>query len=338
MSDDRLHGVVVPMITPLLPTGEVDEASLARHADHLVRSGVAGVFVLGTTGEFPFLTDDRRATVVRATIAAIGDRTRVLVGVADTATPRVLDHVRTVADLPIHGIVVTAPFYAATAAPEIATHFRMIHREFGHLPVYAYENPPRVNGASMRTADLLDLAEDGVIAGVKDSSGADAQLRRHLIGRRRRGLEDTFAVLTGSELTVDCALMMGVDGVVPGLGNVDPAGYVRLVDLARSGDLPGARQEQERLFELFDIVSVATDHPMGSSSRALGAFKAAAQVLGTIDHRTTAAPAVPLTDDDVARVAEILDRHGPARPAEPTELAGADPAVGLVGASTGAAS
>lgn len=306
-----MRGVVVPMITPLRPDGEVDEESLARHVDHLVGAGVHGIFVLGTTGEFPFLTDARRAVAVRATVAAVAGRAQVVVGVADTATPRVLDHVATVADLPIDGVVVTAPFYAATSAPEIMEHFRLIHRTVPDLPVYAYENPPRVNGASLATADLITLGSEGVIAGIKDSSGSDAQLRRHVLARRDAGLEADFMILTGSELTVDCAVMIGVDGVVPGLGNVDPYGYVQLYEAACGGDLDRAGSVQERLFRLFAITAIPTSQPMGASSRALGAFKAAAQHLGSIEHRTLAAPSVPLSDDDAARVTALLAQHGP---------------------------
>lgn len=310
-SDTRLRGVVVPMITPLRPDGEVDIESLARHVDHLIACGVHGIFVLGTTGEFPFLTDARRAVAVRATVAAVAGRAQVVVGVADTATPRVLDHVAAVADLPIDGVVVTAPFYAATSAPEIMEHFRLIHRTVGDLPVYAYENPPRVNGATLASDDLITLAAEGVIAGIKDSSGSDSQLRRHVLARRDAGLEADFVILTGSELTVDSALLIGVDGVVPGLGNVDPRGYVDLCAAVRHGDLERARTEQERLFRLFAITAIDTTHPMGPSSRALGAFKAAAQHLGSIEHRTLAAPSVPLTDEDAARVTALITRHGP---------------------------
>lgn len=316
-SGTRLRGVVVPMLTPLQPDGEIDEESLARHVDHLVRAGVHGVFVLGTTGEFPFLTDARRDVAVRATVAAVAGRAQVVVGVADTATPRVLDHIAAVADLPIDGVVVTAPFYAATSAPEIMEHFRLIHRTVPEIAVYAYENPPRVNGATLASADLITLGSEGVIAGIKDSSGSDAQLRRHVLARRDAGLEDDFVILTGSELTVDCAVMIGVDGVVPGLGNVDPAGYVELEAAARAGDLDRARSVQERLFRLFDITAITTSQPMGSSSRALGAFKAAAQQLGTIEHRTMAAPAVPLSEADVAQVAAVVAQHGPAAVSQP---------------------
>ena len=57
-----------------------------------------------------------------------------------------------------------------------------------------------------------------------------------MLDRRDAGLTG-FAIMTGSEVTVDSSLAFGVDGVVPGLGNVDPAGYVRLYDAVAAGDL-----------------------------------------------------------------------------------------------------
>jgi 4-hydroxy-tetrahydrodipicolinate synthase len=116
-------------------------------------------------------------------------------------------------------------------------------------------------------------------------------------------------VLTGSELTVDNALWMGADGVVPGLGNVDPHGYTRLFRAARAGDWAAARTEQERLLRLFGFIGVGGAR-MGGSSSALGAFKAALYLRGIIAHPTTALPQIPLDADEIARVGTYLDAAG----------------------------
>ena len=118
-------------------------------------------------------------------------------------------------------------------------------------------------------ADLvLDLAADGTLAGLKDSSGDEGAFREVLVGARSRADITGFSVLTGSELTVDSALAMGADGVVPGLGNVDPAGYARLYAYCRAGDRERARVEQERLCALFRMVRVGDPARMGGSSSA----------------------------------------------------------------------
>jgi 4-hydroxy-tetrahydrodipicolinate synthase len=98
---------------------------------------------------------------------------------------------------------------------------------------------------------------------------------------------------------------MGADGVVPGLGNVDPHGYARLYRAARAGDWPEARREQERLVRLFDLVGVGRSR-MGLGSSALGAFKAALYLLGIIAHPTTAVPQIPLDDTEIAAVGAYL--------------------------------
>ncbi|MCW2915561.1 MAG: dihydrodipicolinate synthase family protein [Actinomycetia bacterium] len=297
-----ISGVIPPVCTPLTPEFEVDTVSLTRLVDHLLDGGVDGLFILGSSSEVAFLPDGHRKVVLDTVVGHVGGQVPVLAGVIDMTAPRVVDHVRTAVAAGADGIVATAPFYTRTHPAEIAIHFRTIAAQAG-VPLYAYDLPASVH--SKLGADLLlELAAEGVLAGLKDSSGDESGLREVIIGRRDRGIP-SFSVLTGSELTVDSALWMGADGVVPGLGNVDPHGYVRLLRAASKGDWAAARTEQERLLHLFRLVNVGGPH-MGRSSSALGAFKAALFLRGIIAHPTTALPQIPLDADEIARVGEHL--------------------------------
>ncbi len=153
---------------------------------------------------------------------------------------------------------------------------------------------------------LLRLADDGVITGIKDSSGDDAGLRRLL--RMRGGRRPV--VLTGSELTVDNALANGADGVVPGLGNVDPHGYLALARHVRDGDLKAAAAEQDRLADLFGMVEAGDPARIGPSSAGLGSFKAALHLRGIIDCPATMPPQLPLSEQEVVIIRTLLDRAG----------------------------
>ncbi|TJZ55498.1 dihydrodipicolinate synthase family protein [Streptomyces piniterrae] len=304
-----LRGVIPPVCTPLDAHGEVDTTSLTRLVTHLLDGGVHGLFALGSSGEAAFLSDARRATALETVIKAADGRVPVLAGAIDTTTARVLDHARTAADLGADALVATAPFYTRTHPREIAAHFRRIRTAVG-LPLFAYDIPMAVH-SKLPTALVVELAEDGTLAGLKDSSGDDGALRRlavRLGGRtaRRTGPAPGFTLLTGSELTVDAALLAGADGVVPGLCNVDPAGYVRLYDAARAGDWERAAAEQERLVALFDMTDAGPESEMGRSSSALGSFKAALRLLGVIEHGATAFPQLPLSEESVAEVGRRL--------------------------------
>ncbi|MGW7263643.1 dihydrodipicolinate synthase family protein [Streptomyces sp. NPDC054842] len=303
-----LTGVVPPVCTPLTPEGEVDVPSLVALVDHLVTAGVHALFVLGSTSEAAYLTDARRRLVVETVAGHVAGRLPVLAGAIDMTTPRVLDHVAAVTAAGADAVVATAPFYARTHPAEIARHYRLVAAR-SPVPVLAYDLPSGVH--SKLSAELvLELAADGTLSGLKDSSGDLGGFRSVVLGARARPDLAQFSVLTGSELIADSALALGADGVVPGLGNVDPAGYVRLYRLCREGDWAGARAEQERLCALFGMVDVGDPARMGAGSSALGAFKAALYLRGVIACPLTAEPQVPLSQGEVERVGKYLAAAG----------------------------
>ncbi|MGP4052367.1 dihydrodipicolinate synthase family protein [Streptomyces sp. 2A115] len=303
-----LTGVVPPVCTPLTPDREVDVPSLIRLVDHLVEGGVDGLFVLGSSSEAAYLTDRQRQLVVEAVVGHVAGQLPVLAGAIDMTTPRVLDHVRYVTEAGADAVVVTAPFYTSTHPAEIARHYRLIASR-SSVPVFAYDLPVSVH-SKLSAESVLELASEGVLAGLKDSSGDQGGFRAVVTGARAHPAVSGFSVLTGSELVVDTALAMGADGAVPGLGNVDPHGYARLYRLCREGDWERARAEQERLCALFGMVRVGDSGRMGGSSSGLGAFKAALYLRGVIDCPVTAEPQVPLSAGEVERVGKYLAGAG----------------------------
>jgi 4-hydroxy-tetrahydrodipicolinate synthase len=304
-----LKGVVPPVCTPFTPDYEVDEKSLRKLLNHLIDGGVHGLFILGSTSEVAYLTDRRRADVIRITMDEVKGRVPVVAGAIDTTTLRVIENVKMAVAAGVEGIVVTAPFYVRTHPAEIENHFRLIKKACPDTPIYAYDIPIAVNGVKLELGTLMSLAKDGVIQGIKDSSGNDAGIRAVVMAVKKAGLKDCV-VLTGSELTVDSALAFGADGVIPGIGNIDPVGYVKLYDYVRNGDFAAAKKEQERLFTMFGLVDVGATSRMGRGSSAIGAFKASLKLLGIIEDGRTAPPAIPLNDSEIEAIKPFLSQAG----------------------------
>ncbi|MCW7943565.1 glucose dehydrogenase [Streptomyces hygroscopicus] len=303
-----LTGVVPPVCTPLTPEREVDVASLTRLVDHLLAAGVDALFVLGSSSEAAYLTDRQSKLVVETVVAHAAGQVPVLAGAIDMTTPRVLDHLAYVTGAGADAVVVTAPFYTRTHPAEIARHYRVI-ADRSPVPVLAYDIPVAVH-TGLDPELVLELAAEGTLAGLKDSSGDLAGFRAIVTGVRSSPEITGFSVLTGSELIVDAALALGADGAVPGLANVDPEGYVRLDRLCRAGDWEAARAEQDRLCALYGMVGVGDPARMGTSSSGLGAFKAALHLRGVIDCPATAEPQVPLSEGETERVGKYLAAAG----------------------------
>lgn len=301
----RLHGVIPPVVTPFTTDGRVDPDALASVVEHLIAAGVHGLFALGSTGEVAYLTDEQRRQVAELVVETTAGRVPVIIGCVDFTSARVIDQARLAERAGADAIVATTPVYAINDAAEIGDHFRAI-RAAVDLPLFAYDVPVRAHSRP-GIDTLLKLADEGVLAGVKDSSGDDVGFRR--LVRANRAAGSSLALLTGHELMCDAMLMLGADGMVPGLGNVDPAGYVRLYDAARSGDWDQAVHEQERLADLFEIVFVARDR--SADAAGVGAFKAAMVTLGLLPSATMAAPVAALGTEDLAAVARIVTDRGP---------------------------
>ncbi|MBX5140072.1 dihydrodipicolinate synthase family protein [Rhizobium lentis] len=300
----KFKGVVPPVITPLNKDYTVDYPSYTRVLENLIEAGCHGLFVLGSTSEVIFHDERTRQDIIDHSAKVINGRVPLIVGVIDPTTDRVINHARTAKSAGADAVVVTAPFYTVTSQAEIIDHFRYI-RDAVDVPLVAYDIPVCVHVKLQRHTSVT-LAKEGTIVGIKDSSGDDGNFRYVLLDLVDN--EDVF-LMTGSEIVVDTALQMGAHGVVPGIANVDPHGYVRLWDAAQRGDWVAARKEQERLCRLFEIVSVGAGRVSGGAA-GIGAFKAAMKRLGIIDTALMPRPRAALNEVETARIDEILRATG----------------------------
>jgi 4-hydroxy-tetrahydrodipicolinate synthase len=300
----RLHGVIPPLTTPLNQDGDVDSASLEQLCEFLITAGVDGLFVGGSSGEAALMSDTQRYRAIEVAVGAAAGQVPVVAGALDTGTARVIDHAQAAVKRGAAAVVSTGPFYVAPHPDEVIRHFQLVSRAVD-VPVIAYDIPSATH-TRLPLAAIEALAATGTIAGLKDSSGDITGFRQILLATA----DTDLAVFTGSETVTDLALQLGAHGQVPGLGNVDPDGYVRLGRAAAADDWTTAAREQERLLRLFTIVDVADRSRIGFTAGALGAFKAAQWLRGVIATPRCADPLLPLLDTEVDAIRAILVGEG----------------------------
>src|SRR5690349_25140754 len=92
------RGVLPAITTPFMPSGEVDHAFLARHAQRLVEAGSTAIVPLGTLGESATLSFDEKLAIVRTLVAAVGQRVPIVPGIAALSTREAVEPVRAVQD------------------------------------------------------------------------------------------------------------------------------------------------------------------------------------------------------------------------------------------------
>lgn len=292
-----LAGIIPPVLTPFTPDGDVDVASLASLAEHLIGAGVDGLFACGSSAEIALLDDGQREQVIATLVDTAAGRVPVVVGAIDSGTRRTIGHARRATSLGAAAVVVTAPYYVDTHDSEVLEHFRAVANAID-VPVIAYDIPSTVHRA-IPAAVTIELARERTIVGIKDSSGNVINFRRVLVETE----ELDFSVLMGNEPLVETGLFLGAHGAVPSLANVDPSGFVRLFRAAVAADWAAVKTEQTRLNRLRDITVIPDLDRIGGFAALVGAMKSALVDQGVIAEFRGAMPFLPLLEAERVEIA-----------------------------------
>lgn len=224
----EISGIWLPIITPFVD-GMVDLAGYERLLAHYLTRGVTGIFPLGTTGESPTLDEDEMEALVDRTVAVVGGRVPVFVGVGGNATAKVLKTLARLERYPFAGIVSVCPYYNRPSQDGLRAHFTRI-AEATAREILIYNIPYRTS-VNLANDTLLRLAELPNIVGVKDSSGNLAQ-SLELLRHRPRG----FAVMTGDDASLYTMLAHGGDGGILASAHLQTERFVAVYERMRAND------------------------------------------------------------------------------------------------------
>ncbi len=291
-----LAGIVPPLATPLLAPDRLDIDGLERLINHLVAGGVHGLFILGTTGEGPSLSQPLRRELVSSAIAVAAGRLPVLVGISDAAIADSLALAHHAADAGAAAVVAAPPFYFPASQDQLGGWARELAARTP-LPLLLYNMPEMVKTV-IEPVTLAGLADCEQIVGLKDSGGDLATFAAYAeVCRRQR---PDWGLFIGPELLYPDAHRLGATGAVPGGANVLPAVFVELHAALHRGDPAAVARLIATAQQLSAIYTVSPD-----PGQVIVGIKAALLTLG-ICGDATASPFSPLPPADIARVWDIV--------------------------------
>ena len=248
MSIYNLEGIVVPMVTPLAENETIDLVQTQKITEHLIKGGVQGIFLLGSTGEFCALTKDEKIKFIKKVVSTANNRVPLLVGVSEPGTRKTLEMIKMVSSCGVDAVVVTPPYYYPLQQAGIVKHYEYLATE-SELPVVLY-NIPLTTGINIEIDTILRLAEDKVIKMIKDSSGDFIFFQDLLTGIKEMS---DCKVFQGHEKLASVSLFIGADGLVPALGNIAPGMYVKLFEGIAKGDFDNVLDIQKKINRFLKI-------------------------------------------------------------------------------------
>jgi N-acetylneuraminate lyase len=249
----RLSGLIAATHTPLDAQGQINLPAIETQAAYLVRQGITGVFIGGTTGEGLSLTlEERLALAQRWSEVVRGTPMRWVVHVGSTCLADARELARQAEQFQATAIAALAPsYFKPRDVPALVAWCQQIAAAAPQTPFYYYDIPG-LTGVNLPLTAFVEQAREVIptLAGIKYSNPDLLQLQHglHLD-------EGRLDLLWGNDETLLAALALGVHGAVGSSYNFAASIYQRLLNAFESGDLPLARAEQYRSLQLIDTLA-----------------------------------------------------------------------------------
>src|SRR5260370_33573972 len=170
-SDLAIRGIVPPVATPMRDNEDLDLPRLRWFLDHLIESGVHGVFALGTNSEFYALDEREKQEVIATAVAHVNHRVPGYAGIGAKSTREAVRLTKMAEREGADGVSVITPYFISPSQQEIFDHYRRV-AESTSLPVILYNNPSMCGGVKIEVDTLARRAQVPNILGIKDSRSA----------------------------------------------------------------------------------------------------------------------------------------------------------------------
>ena len=217
----KLSGLIPPMVTPLDAKRRLDKKGTKNMVNHLLKGGVDGIFLLGTTGEAPHLSYAIREELVKTVCRLVRGRVPVLVGITETDLDDAVAFASKCKAYGAAAVVAAPPYYFKLTQAECVAWFTEM-ADCLPLPLVVYDMPAHTDTV-IEPATIAKLAAHPNIIAMKDSSSIIA-----LFNKFRIALEpfaDKFSLFMGPDEAMGEAVLLGADGGVCTGANLWPAQF-----------------------------------------------------------------------------------------------------------------
>lgn len=236
----ELKGVYPALVTPLTAEERVDQAGMRRVTRYCLDGGVHGVVVMGSTGEFPAMTEEMRRQAIDIVIDEVAGKVPVLIGCGEPGTQRTIEQVKYAATTKANGVLVAIPYYFPLDQAAVIRHYTMI-ADASELPVVLY-NFPQMTKTAFTADTVAKLASHPNIIGVKDSSGDYWGMQRYV----EETAAESFAVMAGNPALGLGGYQLGVKGGIYAGCSLAPKLCVDVYEAFARGDLTEAIRLQKQ--------------------------------------------------------------------------------------------
>jgi N-acetylneuraminate lyase len=272
--------ILPALVTPLTPSGELDQPSTERLIDHLYQKGVGGLYVTGSTGEGIYLDFEIRKKIVEVAVSLSKKRGNVIVHVGAIQAAKAIELADHAARVGADAISSIPPFAGGYSWSEVHSFYADLAAA-SRLPVIAYYIPG-LTGQQRTLEELATLLTIPNIAGYKFT-----EYNLYTMQRLLARFSPEQIMYNGPDEMLALGLQFGAHGGIGTTYNFMPELIVKIARLCHEGRFADAVAIQRQANEIIEPLL---------ASHGLAASKQILYWQGLIDHPHCAQPRAGLSD------------------------------------------
>ena len=295
---EKIIGLINAPFTPFYENGEVNYEPIEAYAKMLVKNGLQGVFINGSSGEGYMLTDEERMKLAERWVEVSPKGFKVIVHVGSCcvkSSRKLAEHAQKIGAWGIGAMA--PPFPKVGRVEELVKYCEEIACGAPDLPFYYY-NMPSMTGVSLSVPSFLIEGKKTMpnLVGTKFTHNNLMEM-----GECLELNNGEFEVLHGYDEILIAGLALGAVAGVGSTYNYLPAVYQNLFDAFKKGDICTARRMQQKSIEIVKIIIKYGGGVRGG--------KAIMNLIG-VDCGRCRLPVTPFGDDEYSSLKRDLEKIG----------------------------
>ncbi|MDR1762397.1 MAG: dihydrodipicolinate synthase family protein [Dysgonamonadaceae bacterium] len=242
---------VAPVLTALRNEREIDVEACLRLYAHLIKNGIDGIAVFGTSGEFPHLPLPEKKKLITAAAPVIKGKAEYIVGTGSMNADETVELSRFAFEQGADTVIVVGPYYYGLSDDSI---FEYFSRVAANIPgnMYLYNFPDRTSYSINAQTVLRLVRKHRNIVGIKDTI-QDMHNTVDIIKTVKPEFPD-FQVFHAYDNCFAYTVLAGGNGAVGILPNIAPRLFSDWAKAARAKDFDTLSAIQKKVDRLMDIL------------------------------------------------------------------------------------
>lgn len=254
MSNNIFKGAWCPSVTPMTTTGEIDFVGLEKHFERLTKSGINGILLMGSIGEFATLSVEERLSLIQG--ARSMTTLPMIAHVSSTHVPGIIKMSQSAKSSGYDAVMILPHYYYGQTAQQIIEYYVDIDSKID-MPWFIYNFPARTGCDVTSDIVMALLAKCPNFIGIKDTVDTLSHTRNIVLNAQK--VRPNFAVFAGYDEYFVPNLMNGGAGVLSGLNNLVPELFAGIMEAYARNDLQKVAEHHHKISELMSIYAIGQD-------------------------------------------------------------------------------